>query len=177
MELISALIPSISIPEIIVRTVIVYLFIVVAIRLFGKREIAQLSITDLVLILLISNSVQSAMVGVDVSLAGGLAAAVTLFLVNFTFGKIFYKSKTLTGLIEGHPLILIYEGEIMSENLKKVEITKEELAAVVREHGVEKISEVNMAVLETDGNISVLSDDYKKRTKRRRAHKVIAKTE
>ncbi len=176
--------------DVVVRTFVIYVFILFAIRLFGKREVAQLSITDLVLILLISNSVQNAMVGPDETLLGGIAAATTLFAANFVIGKLFYKSKTLTGLIEGHPIILIYEGKILEENLKRVEITREELEAVVREHGVEKINEVNIAILEIDGNISVLSNDFKHKTKHHRArpltpersdgeqaHKVIAKTE
>lgn len=172
-----ALIPSLSVLQIVVRTAVIYIFIVVAIRIFGKREIAQLSITDLVLILLISNSVQNAMVGVDVSVAGGLTAALTLFVVSFIFGKLFYNSKKLTGLVEGHPVMLIYNGKEIEENLKKVEITREELEAVVREHSIDKIEDVDLAILEIDGNISVLSDDFKHRSvRRRRAHKVVSKT-
>lgn len=171
-------ISSLGVIQVIIRTAIIYIFIVAAIRLFGKREIAQLSITDLVLILLISNSVQNAMVGANDTLLGGIIAAATLFAVSYVFGKLFYKSKTLTGFIEGHPVMLIYEGKIQEENLKKVQITTEELEAVVREHGVETPGDVNLAILETDGNISVLSDNFKhKTTKHRRAHKVIAKTE
>jgi len=162
---------------IVLRSLAVYIFIVVAIRVFGKREIAQLSITDLVFILLISNAVQNAMVGPDATLLGGLVAAATLFGVNYLFGQLFYKSKRFTSLLEGHPLMLIYEGHVIRDNLNKAQISQEELEAAVREHGVEKISEVDLAILEIDGNISVLSENYhKKTTKRRHAHKVIAKT-
>lgn len=170
------MIPSFTLLEIVFRTFAVYVFILFAIRLFGKREIAQLSITDLVLILLISNSVQNAMVGPDETLIGGLAAAATLFIVNFIFGKIFYKSKTLTSLVEGHPMMLIYDGKVISENLRKAEISNEELEAVVREHGVEKISEVNLAILEIDGNISVLSNDFKQKTKHKKSSQIASKT-
>ena len=164
--------------DVIFRSLAVYLFIVVAIRLFGKREVAQLSITDLVFILLISNSVQNAMVGHDSSLVGGLTAAGTLFVVNFVVGFIFFKSKKLTSFLEGHELMLVYNGKKIKENLAKAQISDEEIEAVVREHGVEKISEVNLAILELDGNISVLSNDFKaKSVKRRRAHKVISKEE
>lgn len=164
--------------SIIINTLVVYLFIVLAIRLFGKREVAQLSITDLVLILLISNSVQSAMIGGDTTLLGGLAAAMTLFTINYVFGLLFYRSKTLTGLLQGHPIMLIYDGRPIHENMNKVQISLEELEAVVREHGVEHIRDVNLAILELDGNVSVLSNNYKHKTvKHRRAPKIPAKTE
>lgn len=164
--------------SIIVRTVAVYILMVLGIRLFGKREIAQLSITDLVFILLISNAVQASMIGQDSTLLGGLVAAVTLFAINYIFGLLFYKSKTLTGLLQGHPLLLIYDGKPIRENMNKAQISDEELEAVVREHGVENIADVNFAILEIDGNVSVLSDNFKHRTvRKRRAHKVITKTE
>ncbi|HVZ12657.1 MAG TPA: YetF domain-containing protein [Patescibacteria group bacterium] len=163
--------------DIILRSLAVYIFIVFAIRLFGKREIAQLSITDLVFILLISNSVQNAMVGSDSSLLGGVVAAGTLFIVNFGVGYIFFKSKKLTTFLEGHPIMLIYNGHVIKEHLAKSQISDEELEAVVREHGVEKVEDVNLAILELDGNISVLSDDFKRRTvKKRHAHRVVSKT-
>ena len=162
--------------EIIFRCIIVYLFIVIAIRLFGKKEIAQLSVVDLVFILLISNSVQNAMVGPDSSLIGGLIAAGSLFIVNLILKYVSYKSKKINKLIEGEPVILIYNGILNEENIKKERITMEEIETVVREHGVKSISEVNLAMLEVDGNISIVSDSYSKRTvRRRKAHKVIQK--
>ena len=164
--------------SIIVRTVTVYVLMVIGIRLVGKREIAQLTITDLVFILLISNSVQAAMIGQDSSLIGGLVAAVTLFAINYIFGLLFYKSKTLTGLLQGHPLMLIYNGKVIRDNMNKAQISDGELEAVVREHGVENIVDVNLAILEIDGNVSVLSDNFKHRTvRKRRTHKILAKTE
>ncbi len=174
MELFAGILPasfSLSLFQIVIRTAVIYIFIVAAIRFFGKRELAQLSITDLVLILLIANSVQTAMVGVDVSLAGGIVAAATLFVLNYVFGRIFYSSKTLSGLVEGHPLMLIYNGKVIKDNLSKAQISLEEMEAVVREHGVEKISNVNLAILEVDGNISVLSSDFQHKTKHPHAQK------
>ncbi len=162
---------------ILIRTVAVYVFIVVAIRLFGKREIAQLSITDLVFILLISNAVQNAMVGDNTSLLGGLIAAASLFVINFIFGTLFYKSARFSAFFQGHALMLIYEGKEITANLNKAKISHDELDAVVREHGVKNIADVDLAILELDGNISVLSENFRKRTKRRRAHKVLTKTE
>jgi uncharacterized membrane protein YcaP (DUF421 family) len=157
--------------SIVIRSVAVYLFIVFAIRLFGKKELSQLSIVDLVFILLISNSVQNAMVGNDSSLLGGLTAATVLFIVNFALKNIMFKSKKVTQVIEGEPITLIYEGKVIERHLQSAEISREELEAAIREHGVADITHVNLAVLEVDGNISILSNNYKRKTRKRRIHK------
>lgn len=169
---------SLPLTAIAFRSIIIYVVIVFGIRFFGKREVAQLSITDLVFILLISNSVQGAMVGPDTTLWGGIVAALALFAINYVFGTLFFKSKKFSGFIEGHPIMLIYGGRVMRDNLNKAQISEDEIEAVVREHGVEDIRDVDLAILEVDGNISVLTNDFKnKSVKRRRAHKVLAKTE
>jgi uncharacterized membrane protein YcaP (DUF421 family) len=163
---------------IIFRSVAVYCFIIFAIRFFGKRELAQLSVVDLVFILLISNSVQNAMVGPNTSLVGGLAAAGTLFVINMVLENLFFHSEKASKLIQGEALMLIYHGEALEKHLERAKISMDELEAVVREHGVEKISEVDLAVLEVDGNISVLSDNFQHKTlRKRRAHKIINKNE
>jgi len=150
--------------EIILRALAVYLFMIIAIRIFGKKELAQLSVIDLVFILLISNAVQNAMVGPDTSLDGGLVAAAALFAANFTLKKLLYKNKSLSNLIQGESVLLIYKGNVNEENCKKAEITLEELGAAVREHGAENISQVDLAMLEVDGNISVISHDFQKKS-------------
>lgn len=157
---------------IIVRSVVVYVFIILAIRLFGKKELSQLSIVDLVFILLLSNSVQSAMVGANDTLAGGLAAALGLFVANWVFKHMLYTSKRMSNLLQGGAILLVYKGHVNEEHLKKAEITVEELDAAVREHGVEHVRDVDLAMLEVDGTISVMSKDFTRRTmKKRRAHK------
>jgi uncharacterized membrane protein YcaP (DUF421 family) len=162
--------------RIIGTTTAVYLFIVIAIRLFGKRELAQLSVIDLVFILLISNAVQNAMVGPDSSLTGGLVAATTLFVINYLLKYLQYRFPKFGKIVQGDAIMLIYEGELIPEHLKRVRMTEEELMEAIREHGVSKIREVDLAVLEVDGNISVLSNQYKKKTmKRRKGHKLISK--
>ena len=148
--------------------VAVYIFIIAAIRLFGKKELAQLSIFDLVFILLISNAVQNAMVGPDTSLLGGICAAGALFIVNYLFKYIIYKFPKVSGLIQGDAIMLIYNGQIIKENLEKAKISRSEIEEAAREHGVKSIEEVNLAVLEIDGNISILSDDFKNNTKKKR---------
>ncbi|PKM78743.1 MAG: DUF421 domain-containing protein [Firmicutes bacterium HGW-Firmicutes-15] len=161
---------------IIISSATVYLFIVLAIRLFGKKELSQLSVVDLVFILLISNAVQNAMVGSNSTLFGGLVAATTLFVVNYLLKKVLLRSRFLNQLLQGNPLMLVYNGEIIQKHLDQSQISLEELQAAVREHGVETIKEVNLAILEVDGNISVLSDNFtNKSVKKRKAHKFISK--
>lgn len=148
----------------------VYVFIIVAIRLFGKKEIAQLSIIDLVFILLISNAVQNAMVGTDTSLPGGLCAAGTLFVINAILKYAVYRFPKFSEFLQGSAILLIHEGKIIRENLIKAKISEEELQEAAREHGVKSIDEIDLAILEIDGNISILSDDYKTKTKRKKKH-------
>jgi len=153
-------------------SVAVYLFIVVAVRVFGKQEFSQLSITDLIFVLLISNAVQNAMVGSDTSLLGGLTAAAALFVVNFAFKFVTYKFPKLSHTFEGGSVMLVYNGKLQAENLKKAHISEGEVEEAAREHGVDGIKDVDLAVLEADGNISILSDDYKSKTVRKRHHYV-----
>ena len=163
---------------IIISSISVYIFIVVAIRLFGKKELAQLSVFDLVFILLISNAVQNAMVGTDTSLQGGLVAASALFIFNYCLKLLLFKFPKLAKIIQGEPLLLIYNGNINHKNITKAKITNEELMEAIREHGATTIQDINLAVLEVDGNISILSEEYRNKTSRKRqAHKIVAKNE
>ena len=114
------------------------------------------------------------MVGADSSLEGGLVAALSLFLMNYVFKKISLFSKGFSKAIDGEPIMLIYQGELKSDGMKKAQISIEQLQAVVREHGVESVEMVNLAMFEVDGNISVLSDNFKVITKRKhKGHRVI----
>ena len=156
--------------RIIGSTLAVYVFIVVAIRLFGKKELAQLSVVDLVFILLLSNSVQNAMVGPDATLLGGLVAAGTLFIVNYLLKYLQYRFPRFGKLLEGDAIMLVYQGKIIQPHLKKAKITEDELMEAVREHGVASIEEVDLAIMEVDGGISVLSGKFQKKTTKK--HKV-----
>lgn len=165
--------------QIIIRCIVVYLFIVIAIRVFGKKELAQLSVIDLVFILLISNAVQNAMVGSNSSLNGGLVAAISLFSINFILKKVLYKSKRASEFLQGKNILLVYKGQVQQKNLHEAEITLQELEAAIREHGVENIEHVDMVMLEVDGNISVISNDFKNKSNQklgvnnsRRKHKL-----
>ena len=162
--------------RIIFSSVTVYFFIILAIRLFGKKELAQLSVYDLVFILLISNAVQNAMVGPDSTLLGGLVAAASLFLVNYIIKQLQFHFPMFGKAIQGEALMLVFKGKKLPSHLKEARITEDELMEVIREHGVASISEVDLAVLEVDGNISILSTDIRKKTiRRRKAHKIISK--
>lgn len=151
-------------PEIIARSLAVYLFIVFAIRFFGKKELSQLSVTDLVFILLISNSVQNAMVGPSTSLDGGLVAALSLFIANYIMKKLIFKHKAVSEFIQGKPVLLVYKGEIQHHNMKALEISMDELNAAVREHGYDDLDKIELAMMEVDGNISVVSEQSDKVT-------------
>jgi len=145
--------------DIVFRSVMVYLFMVFAFRIFGKKELSQLSLADLVLIVLISNSVQNAMVGNNTTLWGGLTAAATLFLLNLLLGWLMYKYKGFRKIVQTEPITLIYNGKLIEDNLRSALLTTEELMAAVREHGLEGTNYVKLAILESDGNISIISKE------------------
>ncbi len=161
--------------RIVFSSVAVYLFIILAIRLFGKKELSQLSVFDLVFILLISNAVQNAMVLGDNTLFGGFAAALALFSVNFILKKLQLKFPKFGRLVQGDAIMLVYHGKMIPSHLRMAGISEAEVMQAIREHGVASVGEVDLAVLEVDGNISVLSNDFTKRTHRhRRVHKVLS---
>ena len=154
--------------KIIFSTTVVYFFIIFALRLFGKKELAQLTTVDLVFILLISNAVQNAMVGPNSTLMGGIVAAGTLFMWDYILKLLLNKFNKLDKMIQGNPILLIYKGSVREDNMKKAKITFEELYEALREHGASEIKEVDLAILERDGNISVLSDTFKNHSVRKR---------
>ncbi|MFH6935388.1 DUF421 domain-containing protein [Flavobacterium sp. FlaQc-30] len=148
--------------DIIIRSVAVYFFMTIALRIFGKKELSQLNTADIILILLISNSVQNAMVGPDTSLVGGLLAALVLFVINFTIKKLTHRYKTLNNLLLDKPEILIHNGKLDFKALSKLDISHDELKEAAREHGLEHLTDIKLAMLEIDGTISIISQDQKK---------------
>jgi uncharacterized membrane protein YcaP (DUF421 family) len=161
--------------DIIIRSVSVYLFMVIALRIFGKKELSQLNTADVILILLISNSVQNAMVGSNTSLYGGIVAAFALFVINYIFKKIMLKSKFIKNLVQDKPEILVHNGKIDFKTIAKLGISNEELEEAMREHGVEYFKDIKLAMFEIDGNISIISGDknLKKTHHKRKAHKTL----
>ena len=153
---------------IMLKSVCIYIFIIGAIRLFGKKELSQLSVIDLVFILLISNSVQNAMVGTNSTVQGGIAAALGLFVANYILRFFLLRSKKFREVLQGEEIVLVLHGKVLQEGLKRARMTEDELEMSIREHGVKDISEANLVALEVDGNISVLSSNFAVKTVRRR---------
>jgi uncharacterized membrane protein YcaP (DUF421 family) len=140
--------------EKILRPVLVYAFLVVGFRLAGKRELAQLNAFDLVVLLTISNTVQNAIIGDDISVTGGVIGATTLLVVNYAVVRFLYGHERLDQLIEGAATVLIDRGEIQRERLKQELITVAELETAAHKQGLESLDEVERAVLEPGGTIS-----------------------
>jgi uncharacterized membrane protein YcaP (DUF421 family) len=145
--------------EIVLRTAVVYLVVLLGVRLSGKREVGQMTPFDLVLLLLLSNSVQNAMTGPDTSVAGGVAAAVTLLLLNFGVGGVAGTNRRFRKLVEGQPSLLVHDGKIITDHMKKEHVSMDELQRALREHGISSCNDVALAVLEVDGAISCLKYD------------------
>ena len=148
---------------------------VIALRVFGKKELSQLNTADIILILLISNSVQNAMVGNNTSLYGGMVAALALFIINFIFKKVMLNSKFIKSLFQDKPEILIHDGKIEFKTLARLGITSEELHEAMREHGVEFYKDVKLAMFEIDGNISMISgnENLRQTHHKRKIHKTL----
>jgi uncharacterized membrane protein YcaP (DUF421 family) len=142
--------------EIVLRASAIYVVVLVGLRLLGKSHIGQLSIFDFVLILLISNAVQNAMVGNDSSLLGGIIAAATLLALNYLITWLRVRFQSVDRVFEGSPSLLIHNGLVVVENLHRERITIDELERSIREHGIQDSSEVKIAIMESDGAISVI---------------------
>ncbi len=148
---------KLSVPwwELLARGVIVYVFLIVLLRVSGKRQVGQLAPFDLVLLLVLSNSVQNAMNAGDNSLTGGIICAGTLVAMNWLVGVATYRSKTVERIVEGRPEVLIHNGHLYEDVLAREKLTHHELNAALRTAGCATIEEVQFAVLETNGQISV----------------------
>ena len=141
------------------RTTVVYLAVLVGLRLTGKRQLGQLSAFDFVLLLIIANAVQNAMVGPDTSLVGGLVAAGVLLFWHAVIDRVRRSSRTAARFLGGSAVLLIYRGKILHDHLEREHITSEELLQALREHGVGSIEDVRIAALEPDGAVSVIRED------------------
>lgn len=138
------------------RTAIIYLVVVVAMRLLGTRPLGGMSAYDLVLVIVLANAVQNALVGGDNTLAGGLVSALTLLVLNFFLTMLLDRFPQLEKQLSGEPAVLITDGVVQWNTLHREGITRDELMAALREHGVATAEEVRLAVLEVDGAVSVV---------------------
>jgi len=141
--------------ELVARALVVYMFLILLLRITGKRQIGQLSPFDLVLLLILSNAVQNSMNAGDNSLVGGLISAVTLVAINYLVGLITFKSKKLEEVIEGRPQLLIHEGKLFEEVMTDAKLTRHELDSTLRQSGYFAIKDVKLAILEPNGTVSV----------------------
>jgi uncharacterized membrane protein YcaP (DUF421 family) len=145
--------------EIALRTGVIYLLVLIGIRISGKREVGQMTPFDLVLLLLISNSVQNAMTGPDTSVAGGMVAAVTLLLLNYLVAEVSGGNRRFRKFVQGEPSLLVHDGEVNTAHMAQEHVSMDELQRALREHGVGTYKDAALAVLEVDGSISVLKYD------------------
>jgi uncharacterized membrane protein YcaP (DUF421 family) len=149
------LVPGVPIIEKIVRPLIVYAALLVLVRLFGKRELAQLNPYDLIVLLTISNTVQNAIIGNDNSVLGGLIGAVTLMTANYIVVRFLYRHEKLDRLIEGDETVLVENGKVLKDRCDRELITVAELEAAAHRQGFESLTEVQRAVLEPGGTLAI----------------------
>src|ERR1700686_1594748 len=144
--------------QIVVRTGVIYLLVLIGLRLSGKREVGQMTPFDLTLLLLLSNSVQNAMTGPETSLLGGAEAGPRLIL-NYLVADLSGGSRRLRRLIQGQPSLLVHDGKIIESHMAREHVSMDELHRALREHGIRSCDQVALAVLEVDGSISCLKYD------------------
>jgi uncharacterized membrane protein YcaP (DUF421 family) len=145
--------------QIVLRTGIIYLLVLIGVRLSGKREVGQMTPFDLTLLLLLSNSVQNAMTGPDTSLTGGAVAACTLLVLNYGVAAVSGSNRRLRRLIQGEPSLLVHDGRVIEAHMARERVSMDELHRALREHGINSCDQVALAVLEVDGSISCLKYD------------------
>jgi uncharacterized membrane protein YcaP (DUF421 family) len=148
---------NLPILEKILRPIIVYIFLILGVRLAGKRQLAQLNAFDLVVLLTLSNTVQNAIIGDDNSVTGGIVGAATLLLMNYFVVWFLYDHEKLDHLIEGDADILVEGGKVKADHLRRELITQAELEAAARRQGFSSLEDVDRAILEPGGNISIVA--------------------
>lgn len=154
---------GVSPEEKVLRSLLVFAFLLVALRLGGKRELAQINVLDLAVLLLVSNALQDAMIGADNSLLGGVIGASVLFAANYGFVHLTYRSARARRVFEGSPRVLVEDGRVIEPALRREAMTTSELLSLVRERGFADVDEVALVVLETNGHISVMAQEAARR--------------
>jgi uncharacterized membrane protein YcaP (DUF421 family) len=149
------LIPDIGILELIVRAVVVYLFLFFLLRFVGQKHVGQMSPFDLVVLLIISETVDASLIGDDKSLTGGLISAATLVALVYGVGYLTWRHRTLERWIEGRPKILVRHGHVKNEVLDSQQMTRSELMEALRHQGCSAVTDVRFAILENNGSITM----------------------
>jgi uncharacterized membrane protein YcaP (DUF421 family) len=155
-------------PEVVLRTLVVYFGLLLAMRIAGKREVGQMKPFDLVTLLIISNALQNAMVGQDSSLVGGLTAAGIILLSNFVVGFLRGHSLMAQRLFEGSPTLIVHDCRFIDREMRRENLSEADVLQAMREHGFENVDQVKTAVLEVDGSISIIPKEQAHVTKTRR---------
>jgi uncharacterized membrane protein YcaP (DUF421 family) len=153
--------------ELVIRSVGIYLVLLLGLRVFGKREVGQFTLFDLVFVLLVANAVQPAMTGPDASLFGGVIIVFSLLAANWIVGRL-DDIPAFHRLVTPPPTVLLKDGKPLAWQLEKEGITQDEIEMAMREHGLDKLVDVKLAVLEPDGSISIIGKDEKVQQRRRR---------
>lgn len=151
----AALVPSVNVLELVVRGVVVYVALLAALRIFGKREVGQFTLYDLVFVLLVANALQPAMTGPDSSLVGGLVLIVSLVTANWVVGRL-DRLPRVHRLFTPAPAVIIRDGSYISHVMQREGVTEDECEMAIREHGLTGAKDVKLGVLEADGSISVV---------------------
>ena len=152
-------VPEIPVSEKILRSLFCYFFLLVMFRLLGKREVGQMTPFDLIVLLVLSNVLQNAMIGPDNSVTGGLIGATAILVTNWLVSRIAFRSPRLERAIEGVPTVLVHDGKIIETNLRRETISQADLLSNLRLQGIFDIREVRVAVLEPSGKLSVLKQE------------------
>jgi uncharacterized membrane protein YcaP (DUF421 family) len=142
---------SLPVLEKIARPIIVYAFLVVLLRVFGKRELAQLNPFDLVVLLSLSNTVQNAIIGNDNSVTGGMIGAFSLLLINYLVVRFLFRHRRIDQILEGNPTVLVENGKVSHKGLAKELLTESELTTVCHRQGFSHVNEIESCVLEPGG--------------------------
>jgi uncharacterized membrane protein YcaP (DUF421 family) len=156
--------PNLWLPEIpwlekILRGAVVYLFILIVLRLFGKRQVGQMTQTDLIVLMVLSNILQNAMIGPDNSVVGGFIGAATILVINYCVSFFTLRSKKFERWVEGTPTPVVFNGEVIEKNLHAEMMSHEDLLAALRRQGVFHLHEVKLAVVEENGTVSVMKKE------------------
>lgn len=138
-----------------IRAVLVYLSVLILLRISGKRQIGQMGATEFVTVLLISNAVQNSMNGGDNSLSGGVLLAIVLICLSSLISFLTYRSRFFTSVFEGTPTLLIHKGKLIHKNLAKERLRESELKTMLRKQGLHYFHDIETAILESDGTLSV----------------------
>ena len=150
-------VPQVSLLEKVLRSLLVFAFLIVALRLGGKRELGQINVLDLAVLLLVANALQNAMIGADNSLVGGIVGATTLFAANYAFARLVFRSRRASRILEGAPTVLLEHGRILEHSLRSEAITVEELRAASLERGFADLADVDLIVLEPNGHLAIMA--------------------